>query len=756
MSRADRDHGSVPARPSDLVHADPGPPPRGPHRPPPDRPAGPGRRVSPRLVWRAIRRHWWQAALIWAAGSAGLVALADRKVRPTFDASSTIEVVPGARGGPPGEGDAGGDFETFKETQVQRVANPDAIARALAAHPELLRLPRLAAAKDPEAEVRRSVAVAMVPKTHLIRVSMSSGDADEAARVVNAVVEAFLKGTLDTTGEEAGRRSRRLREVMEERALAVRGKREAVAALVARLGTVDVRQARERNSATIEAYGVLTGQHLQADLGLVEARARLDQLRAAPAGAAADADVVAAFYAIPQVAEARAQLDKARDGLAQAERVARAPNDPARQAPRKKADDLQRQLDDLWARMRPGLAESARAGPGRAGEVRAAEARVDGLETRLAQLGERLERLNARTKAAGTDELTLEFARQDLARAEAVLDTVTRGIDRVEIEAGGPVARFRRESRARASALPDADHRLKAMAAAPLGMLLGVVGLMVLVELHAGRVADPDDLPARARLDVLGVIPPLPRSIPAAGPGPGPGREEARSRRDLDRFVQSLDHLRVALCSGRDAWGRARRSILITSACGGEGKTTLAAQLAERCVNAGLLTLLVDADIRNPTLSRMFDRPASRGLVDVLRGEATAEEAIVVVGGAGGFHFLPAGTPRVDPSRLLHGDRLARLLGSARESFDLVIVDSPPVLPVPDALTIGRWVDAAVLAVRHDCSRYPLVDRANRRLAYVGVPVIGAVVVGVRGPESSYYGGDYPSHGPVDGEALEA
>ena len=65
----------------------------------------------------------------------------------------------------------------------------------------------------------------------------------------------------------------------------------------------------------------------------------------------------------------------------------------------------------------------------------------------------------------------------------------------------------------------------------------------------------------------------------------------------------------------------------------------------------------------------------------------------------------------------------------------MVIVDAPPVLPVPDALTIGRWVDGAVLAVRFDNSRYPLVERANRRLAAVGVPVIGAVINGVRGAE---------------------
>lgn len=106
---------------------------------------------------------------------------------------------------------------------------------------------------------------------------------------------------------------------------------------------------------------------------------------------------------------------------------------------------------------------------------------------------------------------------------------------------------------------------------------------------------------------------------------------------------------------------------------------------------------------------------------------------------------MPAGTPKLDPSRLLQSDRLGHLLAQAREAFDVVIVDAPPVLPVPDALTIGRWTDGAVLAVRYDMSRYPLVEKANRRLASVGVTVIGAVVNGVRVADSTY-GSYYPSY----------
>ena len=755
MSHPDRSPRSIPARASDLVPAQ-APPPVPPvvDGPPALEPSGPrARGLSAGLAWRAFRRHWWQALLLWAAGSSALMALAYREIKPSYDASSTIKVEPGGRGISPEGGRPVEDFEVFKETQARRVANPNVIAAALAAHPDLLGLPGLARSPDAEAEVRKSLGAIVLPGTNLIQVSMSSESAGEAASIVNAVIEAYLKVALDSGEEDTERRCRGLREVKEERAVAVRRKRDAVAMLVERVGAVDGGRARDRNSVTIEQYGVLTRQHLQADLELVEAQAGLDQLGGGPGGPPAvatdpDAEVVAAFYATPQVAEVRARLDKAREGLALSDRVARNASDPSLTASRRNVEEIQKQLDALWARMRPALARAGQERAARAAERHAAEARVAALKARLAQLGDRLEKLNAQSKAAGAGELTLEFARQDLVRAEAVLDTVSRGLDQAELGAKDPAARFRQEFRAKASNSSYVNHRPGVMAAVPVGMFLCVLGLFAMVERHAGRVHDPDELPGRLKLQVLGVVPPLPRARTA--PGRPSTRDEARSRRDLDQFIQSLDHLRVAICSGRDARGRPRRSVLITSACGSEGKTTLAAQLAERCVNAGLLTLLVDADLRNPTLSRMFEMPGGRGLVDVLRGESTAEEAIAVIGGAGGFHFLPAGSPRVDPSRLLHGDRLARLLASARESFDLVIVDAPPVLPVPDALTIGRWVDGAVLAVRFDNSRYPLVERANRRLAAVGVPVIGAVLNGVRGAEAAYYGSYHPSHGTPD------
>src|SRR5262249_7523596 len=157
--------------------------------------------------------------------------------------------------------------------------------------------------------------------------------------------------------------------------------------------------------------------------------------------------------------------------------------------------------------------------------------------------------------------------------------------------------------------------RLQLMILTPIGVLAAVLGLFVLIEARSGRVCDPDELPSRVHVEVIGVVPPLPTA--RATRGMLSGRDDYRAQRQIDAFVQSLDHLRVILCSGRNR-GDGHRCVLITSALGSEGKTTLATQLAGRCANAGLSTLLIDADLRNPSLSRMLDVPDGPGLIDVL------------------------------------------------------------------------------------------------------------------------------------------
>jgi succinoglycan biosynthesis transport protein ExoP len=373
-------------------------------------------------------------------------------------------------------------------------------------------------------------------------------------------------------------------------------------------------------------------------------------------------------------------------------------------------------------------------------EVDENERAIKGLETRVqatkryeADLYDMLKLVEIENKQTGGDALKMRFAQAKLEKNERLLGQIESQIQQLEFEAKGP-ARVEKANRL-TRVDPSTNKRMKVMAATPVGVLAVLLAMFVLVEVKSGRVADPEQLSSRVRVDVIGVVPPLPSLRPSKALWGS--RDEVRARRQFEEFMQSLDHLRVALCTPRRG-GERRRCVVITSACSSEGKTTLAAHLAGRCANAGLSTLLIDADLRNPSLSRLLKVPEGPGLSDVLRGEVSAESAMMVIEAGGGFHLLPAGTPGHDPSRLLQGEQLSQLLGQVRQAFDFVIMDAPPVLLVPDALTIGRCCDGALLAVRYDTSRFPLVERAHRRLAAVGVPVIGAVVNGVRTMESTY------------------
>jgi capsular exopolysaccharide synthesis family protein len=712
-----------------------------------------GKKITVGLVGRAVRRHWWQAGLLWLIGSVGLMVLVYFKVKPTYPAFSRVSVEPA------GErlftGGSNTDFQEWRETQVNKITQPTVLDAALQAHPELLTFPRIGLSEDPAAEIRSSLVVGVVKNTHLIEVATTTESPYESAAVVNAVVEAYCASAKLSTDEESDRKLKQLEEAGTQKRAEVNQKRHEIQALQDKNGIVDVQEAKGRNSVTIEEYRQLSNELLRVQIEINKAEAQLAQLQnEQPAGEerqVTEEDLTRLFYSDQKVAEAGDRLERAQKRFEDVKGKVRDFGDPAIQKPLKDIKQAKADLDAMWKKMKPQLEAMARQGITKVGgpaenPLRSAEMQLAALKAQETSLNDRLSTLQIRQRAEGASAMELEFSRMDLSRAEAYLDTIEKHLADLKYQRSNPIARIHEEFKAKPS-LRGTNNRLKIMAVAPVGMLFGVLCLMVFLELHAGRVADPEELTARVRVPVVGVVPPLPQVRPQ--PGLFSGRDEFRAQRQLDQFVQSLDHLRVALCSGRDAWGRDRRVILITSACGSEGKTTLAAQLAERCVNAGLHTLLIDGDLRNPTLSRMLDVPNSRGLINVLRGEALPDETMSVVGGAGGFHFMPAGTPKVDPSRLLHGDRLGKLLAQAREGFDIVIVDAPPVLPVPDALTIGRWTDGAVLAVRCDTSRFNLVEKANRRLATVGVPVIGAVVNGVRIAESTY-GSYYPSYAYTD------
>jgi succinoglycan biosynthesis transport protein ExoP len=202
-------------------------------------------------------------------------------------------------------------------------------------------------------------------------------------------------------------------------------------------------------------------------------------------------------------------------------------------------------------------------------------------------------------------------------------------------------------------------------------------------------------------------------------------------------LTESVDAARTLLL--HRAASQSLRMIMVTSAVGGEGKTSLSSHLAASLARAGRKTLLLDADLRNPAIHRLFGMDRSPGLCELLRGEVDVADAIQPTP-ATGLSLIPAG--RCDEMALqgLAQNNFQKICEPLRAEFDFIVVDSAPVLPVADSLLVGQFVDGVILSILYDVSRFPKVYAAQERLEMLGIRMLGAVVSGTKVDD---YGPDY-------------
>ena len=271
-------------------------------------------------------------------------------------------------------------------------------------------------------------------------------------------------------------------------------------------------------------------------------------------------------------------------------------------------------------------------------------------------------------------------------------------------------------------------------------MLGGVIGLLLGAVLGYGRDRLDDRIRDESRLkSLIGDVPVLGRipfdtrkqpARPAALVEPRSAVSEA-----FRALNTNLRFLAAARSQGRTS--EVGEILVVTSALTGEGKTTVAGNLAVTAARTGLRVLLVDADLRKPSISKLFGVETPRGLAHLLAGEKlkarvdTAEPNLRIIG---------AGTIPPNPAELLASPRAATMWQQLRQQADLVVVDTPPVLSVADALEITHHADWVLLTVRNRQSREHQLLGALERLHRVGSPITGVVWSSLTGDEQSYYG----------------
>jgi protein-tyrosine kinase len=181
------------------------------------------------------------------------------------------------------------------------------------------------------------------------------------------------------------------------------------------------------------------------------------------------------------------------------------------------------------------------------------------------------------------------------------------------------------------------------------------------------------------------------------------------------------------------------KTLLVTSAIPGEGKTFVTSNLAQAIVRQpDRRVLIIDADLRCSRLHLPLGAPTSPGLTDYLRGEAD-QMAVIQHGQEGNLCFIAGGSEVTDPSELLSNGRLRKLLDRVMPVFDWVIVDSPPCVPVADASILADMVDGVLLVVRAGSTPSTIAEKARQELQ--GSNVVGVVLNAV--DQTSMYGSHY-------------
>ncbi|HEX6133078.1 MAG TPA: polysaccharide biosynthesis tyrosine autokinase [Longimicrobiales bacterium] len=546
-------------------------------------------------------------------------------------------------------------------------------------------------------------------KTDVVDVEFSSPDPALAQQVVNTVVEEFQA----LNARQAQEQSRRRRAFLAEQLAEMDSLHTA-----AQLELSEFRRREQvfssREKFVSEQAG-LSGLEVRRE-ELVAERRMFESLLAGLVSERPDAPGLLVFASSPGIAENPVTstlftqllgFEAAHDSLTLGDH-ARAATDP----------DVQR-LAGLIAVTRGKLADALRG-------------HVDALDARIAALVGLRERSTA--------------AMQELPDAEAEevryvqnVETIRRMADQLRVEyqkariseavEGGQVEVLDYAS------LPLKPIPARSTFKLALGLLVGLLvasGAAFAAEQMNTSIRAPDELEGTLGVPGLAVIP---RMMPTTGNGklrlPGfgaqthghvlpptvadshsTGAEAYRKLRTSLIFAQTLQHM---------------RRLLITSASSGDGKSTVSANLGVTFANQGLRVLLIDADLRRPTLHRAFATPQAPGLTQVVLGQENLADTIRQTRVENLF-LLTAGTLPPNPAELLGQDQVRALLAQLAGEFDLVIVDSSPVAVAADAAILSTMVDGALLVVRAGETDRAAAQHAVQLITSVGGNIVGAVL----------------------------
>lgn len=685
-----------------------------------------------RRAWHSFRRRWLPAV---ALGTllATLAAVSVWFFMPRgYEAVAWLRV--SAKSGMLGSGGRdGGEYESYRKTQVALIKSPFVLTSALR-RPGIADLTTLREEReDPVGWLTRSVQVTAPMESEVVQVRLRGEHAADIAKIVNAVTSAYLEDIVNKErAENLGRRDA-LEKKYKENMAEMREMRETFNTLARTLGTRDSAEVATQRSLLLDHLGTLRSQLSQSQRDLTAIDAELSILDAKARGeiagedALADEVVESAIIRDPQIVDLGERLAAIEESiLFQEQRSARGGNEPAVKRLRSQRDQVVRRITERRNELRPQIvAQFALEGVGRrSGQVAESpvvlKMRREMLALTVAEISKEFDKVAKEATELGKANADLEARRNEIEQLQRVTDQIGIQLETSSLDLSMPS----RVTLIEEAGVPEGNDRLFRLMLSSLAGLAGLVlggGAIVAFEYLRDRLSTTDEVPRRLGVRMLGSLPKV-------------GRSRRGSHDGL--LAECVDGIRaLVMQSGRET----PKVILVTSAVEHEGKTTFASQLAASLARSDKRTLLLDGDLRNPNSHIALELELGVGLSELLRGEITVDEAVQPTS-IDGLFAVTGGQCDYAAVTALSRPELAKVINAYRESFEHIVIDAGPVLAFADALLLGQQSDIAIVATMRDRSRTPLANAAIERLRAVGVRVLGVVMNGVvdAGPRRLY------------------
>jgi capsular exopolysaccharide synthesis family protein len=719
------------ARPADAAKTTPGPraaaiPAGHPAAPPALLAAAP----NVIALIRALRRRWVLASSVGL--TLGLSAFtAVWFLLPPAKNSANVQLMMNAdeKGVVHAHPDLVENFDSYQSKQVYLIKSRLVLNTALRL-PGVAQLSMLRNATDPLEWLEKELRVDY-PSREILRITIAGDDVEELKTLANAVSKAYLTEIVEKQTKDRQTRLEELRKIQARYKERLASNRRVKAELAKKTGTADAK-------SNAMYMMMLQEQVKSARTQLVDTKDKIRQMEVVVELRASTPDQPVPDKMIAAYAENQAPIlnrkhliDQLEEELVEGTRRAKDPNLAGLRQLKNRIDAERLMLATELARLRPKLERQIQEAKVQQSELDSNTLKANLTHFRALEksLAADVEKFNRAIEDAPGAQLSFQELEFDIEQAETEVRTVTAAINQLEVEMNDP-PRVRLLQEAVAYKVDNFVRKAQMAGVAGIAMLGLTAAGIALLEFRSRRVSSVDEVTQGLGVRVVGTVPACPRKVRRSS-------SAGKSSYWKSILAESVDAARTLLL--HHARREDLRIIMVTSAMGGEGKTSLSSHLAVSMARSGRKTLLIDCDLRNPSAHKLFNVPLEPGLSSLLRGEATVEDCLHPTQATGLF-LMPAGACDADALRMLAQDGVQPVFDRVRSEFDFIVVDSSPVLPVADSLMVAQQVDGVLFAILREVSRLPKVHEAYQKLVVLGVRMLGAVV---NGTSSELYGYGY-------------